>query len=157
MDVVLRTRAGAVTAEDSDDLRAWLRDLVGGLPVTHTVLAVCASPTHADPATWFYVEADPEAGLARRRCVGCGTVAPTLDSEDSWSYPPTFACLSCGQSMVEVGFGVHAEPPTADHPEAEPTVTWAVLAARCVACGRVSGLTDLFVADLPLNEAASRL
>lgn len=155
--MVLRTRTGAVTAEDSDDLRTWLRDLVGGLPVTHTVLAVCASPTHPDPASWFFVEADPNAGVARRRCVGCGTIAATLDSEEAWSYPPTFACLNCGQSMVEVGVGVHAEPSADDHQEAEPVVTWAVLAARCVNCGRVSGLTDLFVPELPLNEAASRL
>lgn len=157
--VVLQTLAGtrdAVRGESADDLRAWLSALTGGPAVSHTLVAACRADSHeADPPTWFYVEADAAAGVARRRCVGCGQVAVTLDSDQRWSHPPMHACTGCGQSLMEFAAGLHTEP--AADPGGEPLVTWLAIAARCVGCGRIDGLTDLVVAEAPLSEIAGAL
>ena len=62
---------------------------------------------------------------------------------------PMWACLGCGQSIAEVAVGLHV-------PDGAP-VSWLVVGARCVACGRLAGLTDLVVPDLPLDELLATL
>lgn len=154
--MVLQTLTGtrdAVCGESANDLREWLSALTGGPPVSHTLVVACRADGHeTDPPTWFYVEADPGAGLARRRCVGCGQVAVTLDSDEHWTHPTMHSCAGCGQSLMEFAAGLHTEPPP--DPTAEPLVTWVAIAARCVGCGRIEGLTDLVVAGAPLSEIA---
>lgn len=125
-------------------LLQWLRELEGCPPITRAVGAHCTNAVHgSEPATWFYVEADPKAGVARLRCLACGAVKPILDSESHWTYPPVWACRDCRQSIAEVGFGVHAD---------ESVATWMVVGVRCVECGRVVGMTDVVVPDLPLDD-----
>jgi len=136
----------------ADGLGGWLRGLSGCPQVTDTAVLECRSARHdgqAERPTWFFCEADAAHGVARVRCVACGQARGLLDSDAHWTYPPMHACPGCAQSMVEVAVGVHAEPDRA--------VTWAVVAVRCVACGRVDGMTDLHVPRLPLDEVLATL
>lgn len=134
--------------DDADDLLQWLRSLEGCPTVTHTVLADC--DRHGDdPATWCYVEADAGTGVARRRCVACGATSALLDSAERWTFPPMYSCRSCAQSLVEVGAGLATSP--------DDRTTWVALAARCVACGRIEGLTDAVVGDLSVDEVTRRI
>jgi hypothetical protein len=142
--------AGSELGEDSDDLQHWLEGLQGCPPVNLTVLAHCANPAHGDEVmTWFYVEADGEHGVARRRCLACGQVQHVLDSAEHWTHPPMCACTTCGQSMFEVGYGLHVENGT--------EVTWLAVAVRCVGCGRLDGVTDLHVDRRPVAEVRAAL
>jgi hypothetical protein len=141
--VAIRDTSGIVSGDDADDLLHWLKSLSGCPTVTHTVLASC--DRHGDDsATWCYVEADAGNGVARRRCVACGATSALLDSAERWTFPPMYSCRGCAQSLVEVGAGLATT--------ADDRTTWLALAARCVSCGRIEGLTDAVVADLPLDE-----
>jgi len=137
--------------EDSDDLQHWLEGLKGCPPVNVTLLARCTNPVHEgdDPVTWFYVEADSANAVARRRCLACGMVHHVLDSEEHWTHPPMHACGTCGQSMFEVAFGLHVS--------GGATVSWLAVAVRCVGCGRLDGVTDMNVPDLPVDEVRAAL
>lgn len=151
--MVLHTVAGNTVGEDADDLQVWLRSLGGCPHVTHTLLTRCDNPAHGDDRpSWFYVEGDPVAGVARRRCLSCATVKPLLDSEAHWTYPPMWMCTACGQSIAEIAVGAHAEP-AGDGPR----VTWVVVGLRCVGCGIVDGLTDILVPHLTLAEVARQV
>jgi hypothetical protein len=121
---------------------------LSGCPtVNHTVAAVCANPHHDEPATWFYVEADWAAGVARIRCLSCGTVRSLLDSEERWTYPPTWACQECSQSIAEAAFGMHL---------ADESVSWVALGLRCVNCGDLTGVAD-FVVHGSVDEVTAAL
>ncbi|HUR51966.1 MAG TPA: hypothetical protein VMZ11_07575 [Mycobacteriales bacterium] len=146
--MVLRTVQGVQTGEDVEDLRAFLSSLPGAPEVHETVVLGCDRHEDERP-TWTYVEADAEAGVARRRCLQCARTAPMLDSEERWTHPPMWSCGTCSQSIAEVAVGLSVED--GEH------VTWAVVGARCVECGRVDGLTDMVLARLPLTEVLARL
>lgn len=141
--------------EDAADLRLWLHQLTGCPPVTHTLSLRCDHGP-SDPGEWFYVEADAAAGVARRRCVSCARVQLLLDSGEHWTFPAMHACHGCGQSLLELAAGVHAPGGGVGDP-AGPRADWLALAGRCVACGRIDGLTDLHVPATPLAELALRL
>lgn len=147
--MTLQTAHGHYKAETVEDLKSWMRGLSGCPSVDRVVSARCDRPVHGDePATWFYVEADARDGLARLRCLGCADMKPVLDSAERWSFPPAWACPDCSQSIADVAFGVHADDGVAN---------WLVVAARCVECNSVSGLTDLVVPDLPVDEFVDSL
>ena len=137
-----------MVAEDVTDLRAWVTALPSPVPVQETVVLGCGNHGENRP-TWVYVEADRENGVARRRCLACAQSTFVLDSEDRWTYPHTWSCAGCSHSIAEVAAGLHL--PT------EGSVAWVVLAARCVECGRVEGLTDMVLQDLPVAEVLDRL
>lgn len=143
-----RTVAGAPTGEDVEDLRSWLRELDGSPPVHEVVVLGCAAHEDERP-TWAYVECDAALGLARRRCLACGTSVALLDSEQRWTHPPMHACAGCGTSIVEVAAGLSL--PDGEH------VEWVAVGARCVECGRLAGLTDLVVDRTPVTEVLARL
>lgn len=140
--MVMRTGGRASRAEDADDLRAWLGALPTGPRVTDTVVLACGQHGDERPS-WMYVEADPAAGVARRRCLGCGFAVSVLDSGTRWTFPPMWACGGCGNSIAEVAAGMSA-------PDGS-SVDWVVLGARCVECGQVAGLTDLVLPGVPLG------
>jgi len=147
--VTLRSIGDHKTAESVDDLVDWLRALRGCPPVRRTVVAACTKPVHGDePATWFYVEADPREGVARTRCLACGDVRPLLDSADRWTYPPVWSCAGCAQSIAEVAYGIAQENGVA---------TWVAMGARCVECGEVQGLTDAVVPGIDEDTFAATL
>lgn len=143
--------AGNELGEDSDDLQHWLRALAGCPEVNVTLLARCTNPVHDgdDSMTWFYVEADAENAVARRRCLACGDVFHLLDSAENWTHPPMHACGTCGQSMFEVGYGLHVS--------GGATVGWLAVAVRCVGCGRLDGVTDFTLPNVPLDEVRAAL
>lgn len=146
--MVLRMVAGVRTGEDADDLRAFLMRLEGAPAVHETVVLAC--PQHGDERpTWTYVTADPEAGVARRRCLQCATSVPLLDSDERWTHPPMWCCGSCNQSIAEVAAGLSV--PDGEH------VEWVVLAARCVECGRIDGLTDVVLPSVPIAQVVAGL
>lgn len=125
-------------AESVADLAQWVESLTGCPKVRETRQARCAHPSHGDdPATWFYVEADPAAGIARLRCLSGGHVQDVADSASRWTFPAMWSCRSCNQSIAEVVFGVHVEAEQA---------TWLAVAVRCVECGEVAGVTDVVLA-----------
>ena len=147
--MTLRAVGGHKTAESVDDLVEWLWELRGCPPVKRTVVATCTRPAHGgEPATWFYVEADPGEGVARTRCLACGDARPLLDSADHWTYPPAWSCSTCRQSIAEVAFGISEE---------DGIASWVVMAARCVQCGNVDGLTDAVLPGLPADGFAASL
>jgi hypothetical protein len=152
--VALQTVAGHRIGEDTTDLEAWMRALEGCPPVTHTLVAKCAGPSHTDePGLWFYVEADSSAGVVRRRCLGCGLVASTLDSDERWNHPHMWSCFTCGQSITEVALGLHA-PTDGNGPG---MVSWVAVCVRCVGCGSLAGVADIVVPPTPYAEIADRL
>lgn len=142
------TPALGTVGEDVDDLRTYLHALPDCPPVQHTQQLRCASRD----GEWFFVEADAAAGVARRRCITCGTSTDLLDSAGHWTFPPMHACSACGQSIMELAVGLHAAEPA--EPGEPPRVGWLALAARCVECGRIDGLTDAYVPDLTVGEVA---
>ncbi len=145
----MRTVGNRHTAEDTEDLAIWVRGLTDCPPVTQTTFAMCSHPSHGDePATWFYVEADAAAGVARLRCLAGGHIIDLLDSAEHWTYPGVWSCHSCSQSIAEVVYGIHDEAGTA---------RWLVVAVRCVECGDVDGVTDLLIGEMPLDELLARL
>lgn len=146
--MVLRTVAGVRTGEDAGDLRDWLRTL-DGAPQVHEVVVLHCDRHGEDAPTWAYVEADARTGIARRRCLACGTAVHLLGSEARWTHPPMWACGGCGQSIAELAAGLHL--PDGEH------VQWVALAARCVDCGRLTGLTDRVVDAQPLAEVLAGL
>ena len=147
--MVMRTVGNRHAAEDVEDLAIWVRGLGECPPVTQTAFAACPHPVHGDdPASWFYVEADPEGGVARLRCLAGGHANDVLDSAEHWTYPGVWACRSCGQSIAEVVYGIHDEAGTA---------TWLMIAVRCVECGDVAGLTDFVLNETPLDGLLAQL
>lgn len=146
--MVLRVVSGVRTGEDVEDLRTFLQGLEGGPTVHETVVLGCNNHGDERP-TWTYVEASAKEGIARRRCLQCAKTTHVLDSEGRWTYPPMWACGTCGQSIAEVAAGLSL--PDGDH------VDWVVLGARCVECGRVDGLTDFVVDKLPLDEVVTAI
>jgi hypothetical protein len=135
--MALLSKHGRPIAEDVTDVEAWLRGLPDCPLITATHLVACDN--HGDGAAdWFYVEADSAEGVARARCIGCGKVQGLLDSEEHWSYPPTWACPNCQQSIAQVVLGVH-------EPVEGPG--WVAVALRCVDCGTISGVTDAVLDD----------
>jgi hypothetical protein len=147
--VVMRTAGTRHTAETSEDLSAWVRQLTDCPKITQTTVAICSNAAHGDePATWFYVEADAEAGVARLRCLSGGHVNELLDSGKHWTFPHVWACVSCGQSIAEVVYGIHDE---------DFIAKWLVVAVRCVECGDVAGVTDIVTGDLQLEELLAKL
>jgi hypothetical protein len=147
--VVMRTTGNRHSAEDAEDLATWVRALTGCPPVTQTALAMCKHPSHGEePATWFYVEGDSEAGVARLRCLSGGHVAEVLDSADRWTFPSAWACVSCSQSIAEVVYGINDEAGTAK---------WLAIGVRCVECGDVAGLTDIMLGEVPIDELLASL
>lgn len=139
--MVLRAGGRASKAEDVDDLRAWLGSLPGGPYLSETLVLACGQHGDERP-TWMYVEADPAAGCARRRCLSCGFAVSLLDSGARWTFPPMWSCVGCGNSIAELAAGLSV--PNGDH------VDWVVLGARCVECGQVDGLTDFVLEQQPL-------
>ncbi len=148
--MVLRTVAGRRTGECADDLESWLVQLQGCPDITRTVIATCANESHgSEPATWFYVEADPDEAVARHRCVSCGQSRHVLDSADHWNFPRMWACQHCSQSIAELAAGFHVE--------SGDQVSWFALAARCVDCGTIEGLTDFTIDPTPSGEVLRQL
>ena len=146
--MTIRATGGIRTGEDTEDLRAFLAALTGGPEVHETVVLGCERHGDERPA-WAYVEADPRAGVARRRCLQCATGTGLLDSESRWTHPQMWSCGSCAQSIAEVAVGLSV--PDGEH------VVWVVVGVRCVDCGRLQGLTDIVVPDLPVAEVLARL
>jgi hypothetical protein len=147
--VVMRTTGNRHSAEDADDLAVWVRGLEGCPPITQTAIALCRHASHGDePATWFYVEADPEAGVARLRCLSGGHVSELLDSAANWTFPSAWACISCSQSIAEVVYGINDDAGTA---------SWLAVAVRCVECGDVAGVTDMVLGAVPLDTLLASL
>lgn len=134
--MAIRTVDSHHTGDGVDDLHAWLRTLPGCPPVTATAQQVC--PAHDEPATWFVVTADARAGVASWRCLACGATTDLLDSRERWTYPRTWACGVCLQSIAEVALGLSVPPGAA-------AATWLAVAVRCVGCGLIAGVTDLAV------------
>ncbi len=115
----------------------------------HDVVVLACGEHGDDRPTWCYVEADAASGIARRRCLACGSSVCLLDSAERWTHPPMFACRGCGHSIAEICVGLHM-------PDGE-RVRWLVVAARCVECGRLAGLTDMVVGDVPVDEVLAGL
>ncbi|MCW2713864.1 MAG: hypothetical protein JWN88_911 [Frankiales bacterium] len=146
--MVMRTVHGARTGEDAADLRSWLHELPGAPQVHEFQVLGCGEHGDERP-TWAYVEADATAGVARRRCLACGTSVSMLDSDARWTHPPMFACQGCGHSIAEIGVGLNL--PDGQH------VQWVAVAVRCVGCGRLAGVTDMVVAGVPAAEVLAAL
>ena len=147
--MTLRAVSGHTTAESAEDLTQWLHSLTGCPVVNRTIAATCPGPSHDEPATWFYVEADRAEGVARLRCLGCGRATPLLDSEERWTYPSAWSCANCRQAIAEVAYGLHVED--------GDTATWLALGVRCVNCGELAGVADFVLDGRSADEVAASL
>ncbi|HEX7355590.1 MAG TPA: hypothetical protein VF288_12255 [Mycobacteriales bacterium] len=143
--------------ENVDDLRTFLHELQGCPRIQHTQQLRC--PRHdAESGSWFYVEADPLAGVARRRCMACGDVTNLLDSAERWTHPQMHACRRCSASLMELAVGLHVDiDEEHDADILGRRVRWLALAARCVECGLIEGLTDVTVPALTIGEVLRAL
>lgn len=130
------------TGDESEDLLTWLSELTGCPEITQPVLLQCDK--HSDPVFCGYVQADPNTGVARRRCVACAEVTDLFDSGERWTYPETYECQGCRSSLVELAVGISADP--------DGSAEWLALAARCIGCGRIHGLTDRIVEGYNVDE-----
>jgi hypothetical protein len=147
--VALRSVGPRLMAENVQDLAEWVTRLTGCPPITDTKVASCGHSNHGDePAVWFYVEGDAEAGVARLRCIAGGHVIDLLDSSEHWTFPHVWLCPACSQSIAEVVYGIHTS---------DGKARWLVLAVRCVGCGEVAGVTDMVAGDIPLDELLAQL
>lgn len=147
--MTVRTRADAPTGEDVEDLKAWLVSLPTPLPVQQTQQLVCGAPEHGEgEGTWLFVEADAAAGVARCRCLACGSQRWIGDSEAHWTYPMMWSCPQCANSLAEVVAGLSLD--SSGRPG------WLALGARCTVCGVLCGLTDMALpgSDLALPAPA---
>lgn len=131
------------SGEEATDLLQWLSELSGCPPVTHPKVLLCERHED-DPLFCGYVQADAVEGVARRRCVACAQVTDFVDSGERWTFPDTHECPACCQSLVELAVGVSADEEGHAH--------WLALAARCVGCGRITGLTDAVLHGEPVDE-----
>lgn len=148
--VLQQTVAGRRRGEDSADLESWLTQLKDCPAISQTVVMSCPNAKHADePGRWFYVEADARESVARRRCLSCGDTVHVLDSADHWNFVHMWSCPGCSASIAEIGVGLHAD----DGDE----ISWVVLAARCVECGTIDGLTDFSIDPMPAAEVLARV
>ena len=148
--MTVRVAGGRSRAESVDDLAHWLQGLQGCPPVHRTVTAACRQAAHTDePGTWFYVEADRAEGVARLRCLACGDARSLFDSAERWTFPTMWSCRECRQAIAEVVVGLHVESGEA--------VTWAAVAVRCVNCGDMTGVTDVVLPGLSVDEVVSTL
>jgi hypothetical protein len=129
------------TGDESADLLDWLTALSGCPPITQARLLRCDVD---DREFCGFVQADARIGVARRRCVACATATDLLDSAERWSFPDTYECPGCQQSLVELAVGISAD--------GDRRAEWVALAARCVGCGRIAGLTDRLVSGLAVEE-----
>lgn len=134
-------RSSFWTGDESEDLLTWLTALQGCPPITQARLLRCEID---DREFCGFIQADSRIGVARRRCVACATATDLLDSAQRWSYPDTYECLSCQQSLVELAIGVSTDD--------DRHASWLALAARCVGCGRIAGMTDRLVSGIALEE-----
>lgn len=66
-----------------------------------------------------------------------------------------WACRSCGQSIAEVGAGIHA--PSADEDSAYGPVSWVAIGVRCVGCGMLAGVTDFVLPGQDYAEVIAKL
>jgi hypothetical protein len=132
-----------------NDLVEWVRQLSGCPTITDAKVAACTHPAHTDDATpWFYVEADPNEGVARLRCIADGQVQELLDSGERWTYPKAWLCPACSQSIAEVVYGIHTT---------DGIARWLVVTVRCVECGEIGGVTDVVVNDVPIDALVDQL
>ena len=76
--------------------------------------------------------------------MACAAVTDLRDSGERWTYPDTFACVACRQSLVELAAGISTNE--------QGRARWLALAARCVGCGRITGLTDVLLEDVEMDE-----
>jgi hypothetical protein len=129
------------TGDESEDMLGWLTALTGCPEITQARLLRCETE---DREFCGFVQADARTGVARRRCVACATVTDLLDSGQRWSFPDTYECPGCNQSLVELAVGISTDD--------ERRASWLALAARCVGCGRIAGLTDRLVPGVSLEE-----
>ena len=147
--MTLRKVGGQALAETVEDLESWLRGLKDCPAVNRTMRVRCTRPAHGEEeATWFYIEADANEGVARMRCLACGDVRNLLDSQERWTFPSAWSCHNCNQAIAEVAFGIHNE-----HSRA----TWLAMGVRCVECGHLQGVTDVVVPDVDIDELIAGL
>jgi hypothetical protein len=167
------------TGDESADLLPWLTALTDCPAITEARVLRCEQE---DREFCGFVQADPRSGVARRRCVACAAVTDLLDSTERWSYPATYECPGCQQSLVELAVGVsdapiatrrageagagrrHVDAPIATRRAGEAgagrghvaddgrRISWVAMAARCVGCGRIAGLTDRLVSGITIEE-----
>jgi hypothetical protein len=131
------------TGDEARDLLQWLTELPDCPPITHPMVLRCDRHVD-DPLFCGYVQADPVKGVARRRCVACAEMTDLVDSGARWTFPETHECPGCNQSLVELAVGVSADE--------AGQARWLALAARCVGCGRISGLTDAVLHGEPVEQ-----
>ena len=129
------------TDDESADLLPWLTALTGCPVITQARLLRCE---REDREFCGFVQADPRSGVARRRCVACAEVTDLLDSAERWSFPATYECPGCQQSLMELAVGLSADD--------DRQASWLALAARCVGCGRITGLTDRLISGVTIEE-----
>lgn len=130
-------------------LHEWLERLPDLPRPVHRVVPVACRHHEGEPVPLSRVEADPVAGVARRRCEACDDAVELLDSAQRWTAPPLWACPACGNSQLDLAAGLSLAD--GEH------VDWVVLAGRCAACHAMSGLTDILVSGRTASEVIAAL
>jgi hypothetical protein len=80
----------------------------------------------------FSLDADDNAGVARRLCVRCTREHFICDSREFWAdaEPDSWKCSECGATTANVGVGFALSPDMMD-------IKWIYVGVRCCNCGTV--------------------
>ena len=126
------------TGTEFGDLIQYLRALTAeGYPADEVRQSVCTCGS-----TTFHLEADREAGCARRVCVACSSSAFIADSAEVWAEaePEQVRC-PCGGRQLELG--------VAFSKRLNGEVRWVTVGQRCLACGVLASFADWEIDGAP--------
>jgi hypothetical protein len=79
----------------------------------------------------FHLDADDNAGVAKRTCVKCKSEHFICDCAKYWgtASPERCRCVVCPSDVVNIGVGYSL------YPESSTSILWVYIGVRCVRCG----------------------
>ena len=117
-----------------EDLGEYLRELTaGGYQATEFRLSKCKCG-----GTRFFLEVEPDEGVARRRCEECDNEHFICDSKEHWEEglkTKKYKCVTCKSKVANVGVGFAFY-------EDETAVHWLYVGNRCADCGVLGSMVD---------------
>jgi hypothetical protein len=117
-----------------EDLDEYLRALTaGGYRATEFRLSQCQCG-----GIRFFLEVEPDEGVAKRICEKCSTVHFICDSDEHWEDDlkmKKYKCITCKSKVTNIGVGFAFYEDTAE-------IHWLYVGNRCAECGTLGSMVD---------------